>query len=533
MQRTPYISRALQRTSTARLMGALLLAALAACDSPNDPEVPPPAVASVQLSETEVLLPIGAEQQLSAITKAADGRTLGGRQITWASSDTTVAKVSTTGRVTGIADGVTKITATSEGKKAEAQFTVRATSPVPTISALAPASVTVGGPNFTLTVTGTGFTPGARVRLNGTPLAVTYVSATELRAEVTSAHIASVADLVLTVVNLPPGGGVSNALTFTVAPPPEQNPVPQIASLSPSWAIAGGQGITLTVRGSDFAATSTVLWNGVPRPTTRINTGELRALILAEDLASAGTAQVSVVNPAPGGGTALVNGYVVAPVTPPTPEALRAAYREDAARLAARIRGADAEVELPAALVTSLYEALVRVSEFNHPARDSIVDIYQVHSWGNPPLREILVGVDPAAAWVAQWRAGSRLTGNSQVDALMEQHRLELVRYHDWGSGHTVLLRPAEPLNIAALAARFRAIPGVTLAGGNVQAGGGNDLQATALGSVWRLEYSLGWGDCLSGCGNQHIWSFDVRPDGSVLYRGSTGLPAPPPNRMW
>ncbi|MGH9778181.1 MAG: IPT/TIG domain-containing protein, partial [Candidatus Acidiferrales bacterium] len=83
----------------------------------------------------------------------------------------------------------------------------------------------------------------------------------------------------------------------------EANPVPSLSSLSPSSAVAGSAGFTLTVNGSSFINGSVVRWNGSDRTTTFINANQLQATIPASDLVNAGAAQVTVFNPMPGGGT--------------------------------------------------------------------------------------------------------------------------------------------------------------------------------------------------------------------------------------
>ena len=65
---------------------------------------------------------------------------------------------------------------------------------------------------------------------------------------------------------------------------------------------AGGVGFVLTITGSDFVADSIVRWNGYDRTTSFISDTELQATINAADIATAGSAQVSVFNPTPGGG---------------------------------------------------------------------------------------------------------------------------------------------------------------------------------------------------------------------------------------
>ena len=49
--------------------------------------------------------------------------------------------------------------------------------------------------------------------------------------------------------------------------------------------------------------TSQVRWNGAARTTTFVNAGQVTAAIAASDIGTQGSAQVTVVNPAPGGGT--------------------------------------------------------------------------------------------------------------------------------------------------------------------------------------------------------------------------------------
>src|SRR5206468_11920078 len=91
------------------------------------------------------------------------------------------------------------------------------------------------------------------------------------------------------------------------------NPVPALSSLAPSSATAGGAASTLRVSGSSFAASSVVQWNGTARATTFMSSTQLQAAIDASDIAAAGAAQVTVVTPAPGGGTSVALTFTVDP----------------------------------------------------------------------------------------------------------------------------------------------------------------------------------------------------------------------------
>jgi uncharacterized repeat protein (TIGR01451 family) len=106
-------------------------------------------------------------------------------------------------------------------------------------------------------------------------------------------------------------GSHSAALSQTIA---GNAPVPVLTSLSPSNAYVGSNAFTLTVEGADFISTSTVLWNGGSRATTFVSSTQLQAAITAADIATAGSATVTVSTPAPGGGVSNGLSFNVKPI---------------------------------------------------------------------------------------------------------------------------------------------------------------------------------------------------------------------------
>ena len=184
-------------------------------------------------------------------------------------------------------------------------FTLGGTNGQPVVGALSPASATAGGPSFTLSLSGNNFTISSVVSFNGIAMSTTYTSAAELQASVPASAIAVASTPIVTVTN--PGGMTSSALTFTV-----NNPVPQETLLSPSGAVPGSAAITLDVIGTNFNMSSSVLIDGAALPTTYVSATHLQATVPASDLAQGGTLNVSVKNPAPGGGTTLASLFTVA-----------------------------------------------------------------------------------------------------------------------------------------------------------------------------------------------------------------------------
>src|SRR5262245_48552010 len=85
--------------------------------------------------------------------------------------------------------------------------------------------------------------------------------------------------------------------TTTAVTQPAAQPAPTITNLNPNLAAVGGPAFTLIVTGTNFGAGSMVRWNNADRTTTVDSATQLTASIPGTDIAVAGTANVTVVNP--------------------------------------------------------------------------------------------------------------------------------------------------------------------------------------------------------------------------------------------
>lgn len=188
-------------------------------------------------------------------------------------------------------------------------FTITASaSSVPQITSLSPAGAFTGGVGFTLTVTGKNFVSQSTITVNGNNVSTTFVGSTSLQTSIAAADLATSGTLQIAVVNPPPNGGSSNSFPLAV-----KNQTPSLTSLSPTGANAGGAATTITLTGVGFVPNSAVTIDGAARTTTFDNSTTLEALLTAGDLASAGTDQVQVVSPAPGGGASNIVTFSVNP----------------------------------------------------------------------------------------------------------------------------------------------------------------------------------------------------------------------------
>ena len=169
----------------------------------------------------------------------------------------------------------------------------------PSVTTISPNRAMAGSAAFTLTVNGANFVSESTVNFDGTPRPTTLVSALQLTAAIPASAIASAGTVAVSVTNSAPRGS-SNAVSFTISG--GTNPVPVISVLSPSGAPAGAGAFSLWISGSNFVAGSIVRWNGSDRATSFVDADDLEAQISATDVGAAGTAVITVFNPAPGGG---------------------------------------------------------------------------------------------------------------------------------------------------------------------------------------------------------------------------------------
>jgi hypothetical protein len=200
----------------------------------------------------------------------------------------------TTGNVVVTVGGITS---------AGVPFTI--TTALPTITGLSPTSATAGGVGFTLTVNGSNFDSSAKVNWNGSALATTYVSATQVTAAVPANLIAASGTTSITVTT---SAGTSSASSFTV-----QLGSPTITGMNPTSATAGGSAFTLTVNGMNFDSSAKVNWNGSALTTTYVSANQVTAAVPASLITSTGTATITVTTTA---GTSSASTFTVQSAAP-------------------------------------------------------------------------------------------------------------------------------------------------------------------------------------------------------------------------
>ena len=182
-------------------------------------QIEPPITIVVKVSPATVQVRDGGSQQFSAAVTGS-----GNTGVTWsvngvAGGNGTIGTVNANGLYTAPVilpnPNTVKVTATSVADtRAAGSATTTLEYPTPTVASLSPPSVNVG--NFTLTVTGTNFVPGAAVVFGGQLLTTAYVNGTQLTATGTATS-QQVGQVQVLVQNPDPGSSDSNTLAEQVS----------------------------------------------------------------------------------------------------------------------------------------------------------------------------------------------------------------------------------------------------------------------------------------------------------------------------
>lgn len=149
-----------------------------------------------------------------------------------------------------------KICATSAGITSALSNTITVSNPVPATTSIVPSSKTAGDLGFTLTINGSNFNSSSVVRFNGSNRATTFINSNQLAASILTSDLTVAGSFPITVFNPTPGGGTSNAQTFTVNTAPDTTPPTVTAFSIPATSSS------LTVSITTFTATDNIAVTG-------------------------------------------------------------------------------------------------------------------------------------------------------------------------------------------------------------------------------------------------------------------------------
>jgi hypothetical protein len=158
----------------------------------------------------------------------------------------------------------------------------------PVITGLNPSQLPAGSPGFILEISGTGFSDSSIVNVNGVTKTASFDSATgKLFVSIAADDISAPGNLAVSVTGT---GGTSAVFNLLLVRP-------VITSVAPTMIPLGTNGAVLTIQGTNFLATSKVLFLGTARDAVYNSANQTLTVTLgASDLTTAGQFGVVVQN---------------------------------------------------------------------------------------------------------------------------------------------------------------------------------------------------------------------------------------------
>jgi uncharacterized protein (TIGR03437 family) len=126
-------------------------------------------------------------------------------------------------------------------------------SPQPSITALSPSGANAGGAAFSLSVTGSNFLSGTKLRWNGLSRSTNIADSSHLVAQISASDIAQLGRVSIDVLNSSSGAGVSNAVAFNIGPAPTTTPASFVSAANPTGGNRLAPGSLASLYGTNLA----------------------------------------------------------------------------------------------------------------------------------------------------------------------------------------------------------------------------------------------------------------------------------------
>lgn len=181
-------------------------------------------------------------------------------------------------------------------------------------------------------------------------------------------------------------------------------------------------------------------------------------------------------------------------------------------------------VYLPQQQSVRFKNAISAVINLESERTDSIFEYYDFH-FPRASLRSISITVSKTIPWYLNLRNDtSAPTGYTPFDDLMSAYDLSVATIYEFAdllNYHTVHLEADTFLNSGYLATLFDTLDGVYYSSGSEVSLDGDYIQGQLFEDYVSLLFSVGEGDCPSGCMFRYFWEFRVYEDCSVEFMGN------------
>ena len=175
------------------------------------------------------------------------------------------------------------------------------------------------------------------------------------------------------------------------------------------------------------------------------------------------------------------------------------------------------QVKLNESNIQSHYEDLIKIYNNSYSVSNSFFEnIDKIHIYCTHILYNISASVDTNKLWVERWLNGNQYTGIIGIDSLIEKYDLDISI--NKRNRYSVTIKSEDPINHVALIQKFQNTGEFRYVEPDAIIGGGNKISMDFMNNFKIYKYSLGWGDCESGCIFHHYWKIKIDNDRIILF---------------
>ena len=162
----------------------------------------------------------------------------------------------------------------------------------------------------------------------------------------------------------------------------------------------------------------------------------------------------------------------------------------------------------------------------NLPQRDSVFENYCIHHQVSQYyFEDLTVKISPNCPWYYNWKDLNIVTGNPFLDSLFNRYGFTMT-YYSTGT-NWAFFSTSQSINMIALSNLVAAVDYVLNAQATGYMGDGDEIRYSLIGQDAFWEFDLGFGDCPAGCTGDHIFKYQVHPNCSVSFLGTTDYTIP------
>lgn len=226
-----------------------------------------------------------------------------------------------------------------------------------------------------------------------------------------------------------------------------------------------------------------------------------------------------------------LKGYTQVPSSCEIPQNLQNAYAHDVADLAVKrldqINSPDtSQITIPQIHKDSIWDGLSAIYNASTlTGRDSVYEIFCIHQ-ENQNMRlhkDILVYTDSTCQWTDNWQNLNSITGNSELDYLIDHYGFSIESYHalDYDIYNArIKLITDQNINTFAFCDSLETFDGIHHANPNFSYIQGNYIDYNVIDGVKYIDFSLAscgfdWGTCY-----YYTWKYEVYQDCYVDFIG-------------